>query len=127
MSDWFKYMSSGAKMLMYFVLGCFITLALYIIVANPTNAFTVNINGNEDFQIALDDMGVEEGDLVRATVVRVDDNPVLGTELWLTDKVVLVGADNDDVKVGDTIKFEVIGGKENIGIWLITYKFIGRE
>lgn len=127
MSDWFKYMKSGSKILMYFVLGCFTILSLYIIVANPTNAFNVHINGNENFQGALDNNAVEEGDLVRATVVRVDDNPVLGTELWLTDKVVLVGADNDDVKVGDTIKFEVIGGKENIGIWLITYKFIGRE
>lgn len=127
MSDWFKYMKSGSKILMYFVLGCFVTLSLYIIIANPNHLFNVDISDNESFEIALDDMDVKEGDIVKATVVRVDDNPVLGTELWLTDKVVLVGADNDNIKVGDTIKFEVIGGKENIGIWLITYKLIGRE
>lgn len=127
MSDWFRYMKSGAKILMYFVFGCFVILSLYIIVANPNHLFNVDISDNESFEIALDDMDVKEGDIVKSTVVRVDDNPVLGTELWLTDKVVLVGADNDDIKVGDTIKFEVIGGKENIGIWLITYKLIGRE
>lgn len=127
MSDWFKYMGSGAKILMYFVFGCFVILSLYIIVENPNHLFNVDISDNESFEIALDDMDVKEGDIVKSTVVRVDDNPVLGTELWLTDKVVLVGADNDDIKVGDTIKFEVIGGKENIGIWLITYKLIGRE
>lgn len=102
------------------ILGFFFTIAIlwFFILKPPTYATT------EDLYAGLEDKVVEKGDVVTAKVISVKENPVLGYEVWLSDEIALVGSDGEDVKPGDEIKFEVIGGQENLGVWMITYKLV---
>lgn len=119
MSDWFKYMNSGLKFLVMMVMATTCGLFIYV------NFFqSTDIKDASYFEASLEDKAVDEGDTVTATIKMVKNNPVLGYELWLTDKVVLVGSNGSGYEAGDTIKFEVVGGQENMGVWMITYKIL---
>lgn len=102
------------------ILGFFFTVALlwFFVLKPPTYATT------EDLYVGLEDKVVEKGDVATAQVISVKENPVLGYEVWLSDEIALVGNDGENIQPGQEIKFEIIGGQENFGVWMITYKLL---
>lgn len=100
------------------IFGLFIAggLIYYFVFSPPT------YKDASEFYNALEQGEVIQGDIVQAKVTKVEENEVLGYELWIDDAVVLIGENGKGVNVGDTIKFEVHDGQEFLNIWSVAYK-----